>query len=125
MMEQHQTIFGKGKGNCFATCVGCILDININDVPNLSWISPNWREDTNQWLNQFKLYFVDFELPGDLRDEQVKYWGYHIIFGDSPRGDGVRHSVVGYQGKMIFDPHPDNTGLVGDDFEYGLLVIKI
>jgi len=43
---------------------------------------------------------------------------YHEISGPSPRGNGVTHAVVGYDGQIVFDPHPDNTGLVGDPAEW-------
>jgi hypothetical protein len=34
---------------------------------------------------------------------------YHVISGPGPRG--CHHSVVGLNGKMVHDPHPDRTGL--------------
>ena len=125
MIQIDQTIFDVGKGNCFAACIASILEIPINDVihfPNGD--CSNWREIINDWLKEKDMFFIDLILPGDMRDEQIKYWGYHIIMGDSPRCGDIRHAVVGYKGEIIFDPHPSRSGLLGTNFTYGLLVRK-
>lgn len=119
MRPNYQTRFGKHRGNCFATCIACLLEVPVDSVPNFCE-NDNWREATNEWLAQYGLHYQDVTLPGDARDEAVRFWGYHVISGDGPRG--LRHSVVGYQGKMIHDPHPEGGGVSGD-LEYGLLVV--
>jgi len=123
-----QTKFGKG-GDCFSACIASILELPLSDVP-VFCDYPNWREQTNIFLAEFGLAYVDIHLPGDLRDNLVEYWGYHIIAGKSSRG--LRHAVVGYKGTMIHDPHPSGDGLMpevdGDattDYEYGLFVSKM
>ena len=124
MKPVYQTIFGGDKGvrgNCFAACIASILELLLESVPNFC-AKANWREDVDIWLADRNLFYLDCKLPGDLRDELSRFWGYHIISGDGPRG--FRHSVVGYAGKMVFDPHPDNTGLTDTDPEYGFLITK-
>lgn len=118
MIRLHQTQFGKPRGNCFATCLACILEIPLDDVPNFCE-HDNWRDETDKWLEPYGLFYQDIVLIGDARDELTQYWGYHVISGDGPRG--LRHSVVGYRGKMVHDPHPDGGGVSGD-IEYGLLI---
>jgi hypothetical protein len=121
-----QTIFGDGssggeRGNCFAACIASILDVPLESVPNFcNW--DNWREKVSDWLQPLGYAYIDVMLPGDGRDELVRYWGYHVISGDAPRG--LRHSVVGLRGEIAWDPHPSFAGLLGtaDDWEFGLII---
>lgn len=43
---------------------------------------------------------------------------YYLLGGDAGRGTG--HTVVGFGGTIVHDPHPDNVGLIGpmDDGYY-------
>ena len=123
MRETDQTIFEEGKGNCFAACVASILEIPVSEVVHFSdGECAEWRDVVNEWLSSRSLFFLDISLPGDMRDSVVKYWGYHIIMGDSPRVGDIRHAVVGYKGDIVFDPHPSRDGLKGNDWTYGLLI---
>jgi len=69
---------------------------------------------------------MDIRLPGDMRDELVCFWGYHVISGPSPRRKGINNAVIGFKGEIFFDPHPDGGGLAGgtDFWEYGFLIDK-
>lgn len=123
MKETDQTIFEAGKGNCFAACLASLLEIPIAEVVHFPpGECCNWREIINEWLAPKGLFFIDIALAGDMRDELVRFWGHHIIMGDSPRPIAERHAVVGYKGTMVFDPHPSRAGLVGDGHTYGFLV---
>lgn len=121
MIGVHQTTFGKGKGNCFTACIASLLELPIEAVPFFCG-KDNWRKATDEWLAPRGYFYLDVSLPGDMRDDLAEYWGYHVISGKSSRG--LQHSVIGYRGKMIFDPHPSGEGLVGDesDFEYGFVI---
>lgn len=123
MKPTDQTIFDLGKGNCFAACLASILEMPITEVVHFpEGECPLWRDLVNAWLDDKGMFFLDIALHGDMRDSLVKYWGHHIIMGDSPRPGDLRHAVVGYRGEIIFDPHPSRAGLAGDDFTYGILV---
>ena len=39
---------------------------------------------------------------------------YYLMRGLSPRLKNGYHMVVGQNGKMVHDPHPDKTGIIGD-----------
>lgn len=121
MKYYTQTKMGD-QGNCFATAIGCILNRDPAEIPNFCCIADNWREATNEWLKSLGLFYMDVSLPGDLRDELTRFWGWHVISGDGPRGR--RHAVVGWRGDIYHDPHPSRDGLLGmrDDWEFGLLV---
>lgn len=124
MKPVHQTIFGDGsgggeRGNCFAACIASILGLPLDDVPNFC-NHENWREEANQWLKQFGLFYVDFAIPEDQRAELIwEHAGYHVIIGPAQRG--LRHSVVGYKGQGVHDPHPSGAMLL-EAQEYGFLV---
>lgn len=48
----------------------------------------------------------------------------HEICGPSPRFPGSLHCVVGLDGEVIHDPHPDKLGILGPekDWTYGLII---
>ena len=46
---------------------------------------------------------------------------YYIVSGKSPRYN-VDHSVVFRKGKMVHDPHPDNTGILKSFWDYTFLI---
>lgn len=104
MIPVHQTLFGDGKGNCVQAALASILEMDLEDVPNVIQ-SRYWWEALNQWLKGFGLEVVEVLAGGDFVPA-----GYHLIGGQSPRGN-FNHVVVGHNGKMVHDPHPDGDGL--------------
>ncbi len=119
MIPIKQTSFGKDKGNCMAACVASILEVSLEEIPDLVTALPKWREALNDYLFTKELYLLTARL-----DEPKKHLkGFHIIAGQSPRHDCL-HAIVGYAGQPYFDPHPDNSGLAGNpnDWEYDLFL---
>jgi hypothetical protein len=49
---------------------------------------------------------------------------YHILTGTSPRDPNVRHSVIGLDGAVEHDPHPDGRGLANGP-EYMALLVRL
>lgn len=108
MIPVTQTTFGEGEGNCLQACLASILDVNIERIP---WFGEDssWTIRMNEWLFQFDIVAIQVDVDGfTIVDSNLL--GYHIIAGPSPRGD-YWHSVVGYKGKMVHDPHPSGDGL--------------
>ena len=118
-----QTKFGE-QGNCMAACIASILEISIDDVPEMDCkICDNtefhkaWHTILNEWL--FKKYGLSYmELKIDY--PWIKNLGYHIICGDSPRLNGIQHAVVGLNGKMVHDPFPSAAGIIKGTEVFGL-----
>lgn len=128
MLITNQTILNSNgdMGNCFTACIASLLEESIEDVPHFV-LEENWREAINKWLAKKNLFYIDILLSGDMRDELVKYWGYHVISGPSPRGH-CHHSIIGYKGEPYFDPHPSRLMLgTGhckdrDEWQYGFII---
>lgn len=114
MTPQHQTVFGAGKGNCFATCIACILDLPVEDVPNFCGDNPGengeWHRATNRWLAPRGLRYIEFSY-GDWVADNHGLPGCHVIVsGPGPRG--CDHATVWLDGKLTHDPHPSGDGLL-------------
>lgn len=113
MTPTQQTIYGE-KGNCFEACIASFFDIPINDVPNLNaYEEGEWLEKLNDWLRpQGLVYFEGRILYGEMdeffRDKDF----YYIAIGPTIRSAEILHAVIGRKGKTLFDPHPDNPGIL-------------
>jgi hypothetical protein len=122
MIELIQTKVGKPHGNCFATCLACILE--LKEIPDISggyeFANPDgtldfrYFEMINDFLRRWDLYYFEV-IANDVAKNMIK--GHHIIVGDGPRG--VKHAVVGWQGHIRYDPYPDGGGLLSHDI-YGV-----
>jgi len=127
MKPVDQTRFGFPDGNCFAACVASLLDIGIEDVPDLGNWDSDWTRPLNRWLAGRGLAYIEvdtststpyYRLPADL---------LVLLSGLSPRhlktveGEPVEHCVVGradgsaggHHFDIVHDPHPSRDGLAG------------
>jgi len=111
MEPAQQTSFGK-KGNCFSACIASILEVPLDTVPVFCVDFPSrWAEKANEWLHEHHgvmLFCVTPPSEGFV-ETQYKAPFYHIMSGPALRG--LQHSVVGRNGKMVYDPHPSGDGL--------------
>lgn len=111
----NQTVYGltpegKVNGNCFPACVASILGLPLEQVPFFTTESQDAQlADANRWLKQFRLQLVMEPNLGEFPLNQ-----YYIIRGSSPRFPGYFHMVVGKDGRIVHDPHPDKTGIIGE-----------
>jgi hypothetical protein len=105
MRPQRQTIFRDADlgiyGNCLAACIACMLDIDVNEVPNFAQNS-TWASDAKEWLAERGLSLVYFD--GDATDATM------IAYGKTVRG--TRHAVLWRNGALLHDPHPSDAGLI-------------
>lgn len=107
-------------GNCLQACIASILELDIHDVPHFAaHKGSDWFDRLNDWLLKRGLWaLVITGWDGDFIP-----FGYSIVCGTSRRG--IRHSCVAYDGKVEFDPHPDDTGLSEIDSYYLLVSTQI
>jgi hypothetical protein len=126
---QTQFVAVDGKGNCLQACIASMLDLPLGDVPTFRDM-PNMVHAMDRFLisrgkrrigvsfsGGFEWGDASFEDMNPGNDESLKIGGSPVlIFGKSPRsGD---HAIVGefvgrYNWKLLHDPHPDATGIVG------------
>lgn len=116
MRPVRQTKFrdpdGTDRGNCLQAALASILELDLTDVPHFIEREDagegHWLELANAWL----------EASYGLRMIKVAYIEFwHITgfaIGTSPRDDRTAHIVVAHDRRIAWDPHPDDTGLVGD-----------
>lgn len=117
MKFHHQTTFGMPNGNCFATCMACILDLDVDQVPNFMHEGDEWFAAAQSWLSRrYSLRLLT--LKWDARENAAWGLGKTLCIASGPASRGFMHSVVWQAGKMIHDPHPDGTGLIGDPEDY-------
>lgn len=130
MKPVQQTEFG-GNGNCLSACLASLMEKSIDDVPNFAEIFSDinrykftppytWVELVNSWLVLHGYVLTQLvEVPEIYYRYNLEF--FHIMVGVSPRGN--RHAVIGRNGKIFYDPHPDKSGLsTGHDIEYYGLV---
>lgn len=113
-------------GDCTRAVIAALLDLPISEVPH--------------FLQDAKGSAYEYSITIDAFLEQrgleilwhvalIYYWRpgdpdlYHYMSGPSPRHAGIGHAVVGRNGQICHDPHPDRTGLAGDPKNWKIAVI--
>ena len=107
MIAVDQTIFGLGKGNCFAACVASIFEVPLDSLPNFC-CEEGWPANFEDWLHERGLARMTVNTAGGGR---VPFHAWGIATGPSPRGDFL-HSCVYRGDRMVHDPHPSRDGLL-------------
>jgi len=102
MKAVFQTKFGKPHGNCLQACVATVLELELETVPNFVDFE-DWRGELQAFLARYGFWAVWLADGPTPR-------GYHLIEGIGPRG--LCHAVVGHNGEIVHDPHPDGGGIV-------------
>ena len=122
--EPHNEIYG----DCQRTVIACLLDLEPHAVPHFvqnQYTTPgyDWQDAMEAFLNERGLTYTEIQLTGeaslsDVLSTRISFPDhYYILAGMSPRG--VNHVVIGCGDKIVWDPHPDATGLIGP-LNYGV-----
>ena len=117
-------------GDCFPCCIASILELPRSAVPHI-YEGEGWEDTTGkvgmkrlrEWLATLGYNYLEFEMPAEKLHEWTDDFDCHyIISGWGSRG--VRHVCVGYNGKVVHDPHPSRAGIEPDEGKYlmGLIV---
>jgi hypothetical protein len=106
MMRIYQSRHGN-RGNCFEACLASILEIPLDQVPDLSLYEDSWDLELDRWLKVrgWDTIIVTGPVVALVRAPAISV-------GPSPRG-GCYHAVVTLNGKLTHDPHPEGGGLAG------------
>ena len=102
-------------GNCFEACIASILELKLEEVPDFSAYSEDqtWVKKLNKWLSKRGLVYFEVNIDVSCTNDFFKSRNfYHILIGDTVGGGKLKHAVVGNNGKMVYDPHPSNIGII-------------
>lgn len=132
MIAVDQDRFGKGEGNCWSACIASILDRPLSDFAFFHELYMIYARacDAGEPIAIEIVHAHHHELQrlthhGILRVgnecRQMVPIGFSIAIGMSPRG--VMHSCVAFSGTLVWDPHPDRSGL--EEISYLELLVPI
>lgn len=138
LKQESLYVPGISRGSCYPTVIACLLELELNEVPNFHLLY--FSEDEKINLSRFyendkaQLDAADY-LWYDVLTTFLAAKGYKIVqikkedapidmrymvTGKSKRG--INHIVIYHNGKMIHDPHPDDNGIIeADDNIYEIL----
>ena len=108
MKPVTQTRTGR-VGNCFAACLASIFETPLPEL-GLAGRDPAYDGNVDKWLAKRGYRYTQVPAEG------LAPVGYHTIEGISPRGG--MHATVGLNGKMVWDPHPN------DGTQHGLKTVE-
>lgn len=135
-LKQTKLITTHKNGNCYATSLACVLDLDIDEVPNVELLfnlpEPDnhfWADVMNKWLHskgyiirtagEFSFVFHGCKYPSEeaQKEDAIErgVWDeiYFVIGGTSR---GVQHMAIYKNGKLLHDPHPSNEGITQFNF---------
>lgn len=134
MIPVKQTEFYP-NGNCMQACIASLLELPLEQVIPIHKhfnTSEDWGKILKDWFvangyefvpaNEFNVFHTDTliatnEAEGNIindvllkRKELCNQ--FYMISGTSPRHVGSTHCVIYQNGKLVHDPHPDNTSVL-------------
>lgn len=101
------------NGDCYRASVASLLGLPLEEVPHFYRKGNEERamEEFSDWLRERGYVFVDImrgeNLPAYLKGT------FHLLSGPSPRFPQYWHCVLGYEGEIYHDPHPEGGSLGG------------
>ncbi len=137
----------KQRGNCLTAVVASLLELPIEAVPNFVQDHVDHAEDEaddagdwNWWtrLSRFITeqghqmhYLRNVEDPTPVPADKATFpdpepGEFYTVSGISPRDSRIHHIVIYRDGVMVWDPHPDRTGLavVKDEYHWTLRPVQ-
>ena len=109
---QTLTISENGQGNCFNACIASLLDLSLQDIPNILPKDPgDWRERWRYWLAE-QGYKRETHSPLSPPE------GYSIAVVLTDRvypenhdkaGQKIYHACIALDGKVVHDPFPGRS----------------
>lgn len=100
MIGQEQLFFKDDKniGDCFRTCIACILEVPPESLPHYT---------DEKWLAKWQKYLKRYGLALRIGGIDASYRGYTIAGVPSLNyGRKVEHAVVAWRGSLAYDPTP-------------------
>lgn len=123
MKPVNQTTFGgwdkpqEERGDCFAACVASIFEIPLEAAFQLTEIADRNDVDGDIWWAEFNAWLAPLGLGAMLINYEgapvphTEMPGYYLATVNSTtlaEGEG-HHTVVGFQGKVVHNPNPNDS----------------
>ena len=109
MTPHIQRVLGDGRGSCFSTSIACVLDLDLDDMPNVILFGTAWLEALGVWAWEKRVHVTL------LRRDPGPETPAHVVGGPGPRrrpdGSRIGHAVVVERGRIVHDPHPSGAGI--------------
>lgn len=129
MKPVEQTLFAPHNANCFPACLASLLEVPLELVPHPSadetCDAQGWAQYQNRLSREFlwprNLHCATFAAQAVDNGEPICLPGYAIATGMSPRTGGL-HSVISYDGDIVWDPHPEREKGLGEITEWTVFV---
>lgn len=102
------------NGNCYRACIASILEIGIDDIPEIEEEVINYWPVFLKWLEE-----KDLQLAWLYQDPRCLC----IASGYTERFVGVAHAVV-WNGGVAWDPHPSRAGFRDDPHMFEIILRK-
>jgi hypothetical protein len=106
------------EGNCWQTAMACLLRVPAESLPDQVQIDAEPKGSYNNALIAYLerhhgLAFVDLGRAAIQGLRVTTFGGFHLMSGPTVRTPTSKcnHVVVGFQGELAWDPHPDRAGL--------------
>jgi hypothetical protein len=123
MKKIYQDKFGEPKGNCLQAAIASIFELALDAVPNFVEFEDDWFVKLTAFVKRWDVTPCYIPLHGDdVKEEEWKPAGWHLIEGKSPRGD-YNHVIVGHNGGLAHDPFP-NGNCELDSHEFWVVFIS-
>lgn len=120
----------ESHGDCWRCCVAAVIQMPVSEVPDFLGISIKTDRSmdciTQEWLNERGLVLLASGYGHEFYAPRYHGNGPYIpviTTGPTPRSrkQGDYHCVVFMDEKMVFDPHPDESGLTAVVYRHRIL----
>lgn len=115
MLYLNQTRYGPRFGNCFMTCVACLLEKQVYQLPDNEGGDPLKLQE---YLKTIGLNYIEFKLDKIYSILPKRF----IVIGQSPRFSCDHAAIADQSFKLIWDPHPSRAGI--KDFKIVGIIFK-
>jgi len=113
---QDKIVSNDGYGNCTNACIASILELRLNELPDIRPTDPyyhyKWRMALADLGYKLEIYLTDQD---DVEDNDEIPKGYAIasiltnrVYPEDHKkaGQNIPHSVVMWEGVLVHDPFP-------------------
>lgn len=100
------------RDDCFSAVVASLLERSLDEVayfPTSEYKVHDWIDAWLGWLNEQGYAWYGGVIHPTWQPPE----GYWILSAESPRLDGIHHSVVCHGPDIVWDPHPQREMGVG------------